>query len=136
MTVDFVAETASFGQVDATLSDAIYYYDFDLVHRSTENLGELFRTTELLSTSVSTSEINFFLDYPNPTFPGADINMTLTFSDNLVYVSGHFADPGYDPDAYTLDGVAVLVPEPAAVCLFGLGATALIRKRRRNKKQK
>ena len=65
-------------------------------------------------------------------------NFELTPSGSSFFLTGNWADAGvfdmYLRGSHTLPRVN-LIPEPASLALFGLGALALIRKRRRPKKR-
>lgn len=100
LTVDFDANIASFDQVDATLSESVYL--------PTQDLGELFQMTELVSTDVNETAIDF-VD-TNPPLGGIDINIRLTFMGNLVHLTGRRTVPWPDGFQYDLDAIAV--PRP------------------------
>jgi len=119
LTVDFDAGIASFKQVDATLLGE--------GHLNGQSLGDLFHMTELESTYVSDAQIDFLLERDMPTFPGADIHLSLTLRDDSVHMTGSFSEPLVDGPWYDLDAVAV--PEPVTLFLVGLGGLML---RRRN----
>ena len=128
LTVDFDAGVASFDQVDATISEEIFFSDYYGEEPiSTDSLDVLFHMTELVSTKVNDTAIDFVFEKNIPTFPFADIHLSLTFVDNSVYLTGRFSEAAYDGNQYDLDAVAV--PEPATVCLLALGGLALLRKR-------
>ena len=125
LTVDFDAGIASFDQVDATISEVIGYIEVGGL-QSTDSLGVLFHMTELESTYVSDTQIDFLLERNVPTFPYYDIHIGLSFVNDSVHLTGGFSEPGYDGRGYSMDAVAV--PEPATVCLFILG-WVMLRKR-------
>jgi len=125
LTVDFDEGIASFDQVDATLSAVCFYFE-DGEEFYTESLGVLFRMTELESTYVSDTQIDFLLERNIPTFPGSDIHIVLTFMDDSVHLAGGFGPPIFDGPYYTLDAVAV--PDPATLILLSLGSL-MLRKR-------
>lgn len=127
LSVDFDAGIASFDQVNATLSEEVLYYDYDEHDFSfTQSLGLLFSMTELESTYVSDTQIDFLLERNIPTFPGADIHLNLTFMEDSVHMTGDFSQPVYDGGWYDLDAFAV--PEPTTLCLFVMG-WVMLRKR-------
>lgn len=108
--VDFDGGIASFGPVDATYGQV-------------RSLGDLFNMAELVGTLVSNMEI----DFEGQTIFGTDILLRLSFIDDLVHLTGGYAD--LFPDGYTndLDAVAVVVPEPTTfllLCVGGLIMTA------------
>jgi hypothetical protein len=125
LTVDYDAGVASFDQVDAILTDKQdnwYPYGRDL--------GRLFYLTELVSTSVSDSEIDFeghFYDVPGDPLHWV-VLVDLTFIDkNLVHLMGTRQRSEVVPEGSTfrIDAVAVAVPEPGTVCFLGLGGLFL-----------
>ena len=127
LSVDFDAGIASFDQVNAALSEEVLYYDYDEHDFSfTQSLGLLFSMTELESTYVSDTQIDFLLERNIPTFPSADIHLGVTFMDDSVHLTGRFSDPIPDGHGYSMDAVAV--PEAATFFLVGLG-WLMLRKR-------
>jgi len=118
LTVDYDAGIASFDQVDATILGQGFL--------NGQSLGDLFHMTELETTYVSDTQIEFLLERNIPTFPGADIHLNLTLRDDSVHLTGNFEDPLVDGHWYDLDAVAI--PEPVTVLLLGLGGL-LLRKR-------
>jgi hypothetical protein len=98
--VDFDANTASFDQVDANLSESIYL--------PTQSLGELFEMYDLNSTEVNETAIKFEDD--NPPLGGVEINITVTFMVDSLHLTGSRVDPWPDGFTYDLDAVAVRQP--------------------------
>ena len=128
LNIDTVAGDAWFDQVDATLSQTISYWDYDVSdYAFTQDFDTQFCLSQLVSTSVSETEINFVLERNLPTFPGADVHLDLFFSGNSIQLDGWFGTPVYDGAWYDLNAVAV--PEPSTLLLFGLGAIALQKRR-------
>jgi len=127
LTVDFDAGIAWFDQVNATLSEEIRFSDYYGEEPvSTYSLDVLFHMTELVSTGVSDTAIDFLFEKNIPTFPFADIHLSLNFLDNSVHLTGWFSEVAYDGNQYILD--AVTVPEPATLFLVGIGVL-MVRKR-------
>jgi hypothetical protein len=71
--------------------------------------------TELLSTDVNDTSIDFVLERSIPGFPGADIHIRVLFLDDSVQLDGFFCEPIFDGYCYRLDTVAV--PSPAQTLL-------------------
>jgi hypothetical protein len=111
LTVDFNAGIASFDQVDATLSDEIWFWDYNEGPIYTDSLDVLFHMTELVSTDVNEKAIHFEIRRNNPTFPGADILVVVTYINNSVHLTGGFCEAVYDGFCYHLDAVALLLPK-------------------------
>jgi hypothetical protein len=111
LTVDFNAGIASFDQVDATLSDEIWFLDYNEGPIYTDSLDVLFHMTELVSTDVNEKTIHFEIRRNNPTFPGADILVVVTYMNNSVHLTGGFCEAVYDGFCYHLDAVAILLPK-------------------------
>jgi len=125
--VDYDAGVASFDQVDATISEKIYFYDYygeDPIY--TDSLDVIFHMAEMVSTSVSETEINFVFEKNIPTFPSADVHLRLTFLFDSVQLIGGFDEPIHDGGYIHLDAVAI--PEPATILMLALGGL-IIRKR-------
>jgi len=109
LNVDSNAGTASFKQVNATISDEIHFFDYDGEH-ITDSLGALFNMTKLFSTNINDTEIEFVFEKNVPSFPLADVSMKVTFlddTDHTVRLVGSFCEPVYDGFCYHLDAVAV-----------------------------
>ncbi len=134
LTVDYDADIASFDQVNATISEEIHFYDYfgeDPVY--TDNLDVIFHMTEMVSTSVSETEIDFLFEKDIPGFsPYADVHLTLTFLDNSVQLTGYFTEPVADGRYFLLDAVAV--PEPASILILAFGGLIVRRRFFPNKK--
>ncbi|MGB2809891.1 MAG: PEP-CTERM sorting domain-containing protein [Sedimentisphaerales bacterium] len=131
LTVDFDAGIAWFDQVDATLSEEIYFSDYYGEEPiSTDRLDVLFHMTELESTYVNDTAIDFVFEKNIPTFPFADIHLWLTFVDNSVHLTGQFSEAAYDGNQYNLDALAV--PEPATIILLALGIIGVRVSKRRS----
>jgi hypothetical protein len=129
LSVDFDVGIALFEQVDATLYKEIPYYDYDKEDiLLTQSLCVLFSMTELESTYVSETTIDFVLERNIPSFPGADIYLSLTFIDDMVHLTGHFGMPLADGYWYNLDAVAV--PESATLLIVSLGLAGLLARKK------
>jgi len=92
--VDYDVRSASFSQVDATISEEIYFYDYcgeEPVY--TNNLDMLFHMTELVSTNINDTTIDFVFEKNIPTFPYADVGIRITFLDDSVQLVGGFQEP-------------------------------------------
>jgi len=125
LTVDFDAGIAWFDQVDATLSEEILFSDYYGEEPiSTDSLDVLFHMTELVSTEVSDTAIDF--EGQTTDFP-FDIHLGLAFVDDLVHLTGRFSEAAYDGNQYDLDALAV--PEPATLFLLAFGAVMMRKKR-------
>ena len=130
MIVDYDAGIALFHEVDATLSSEIEYYDYDKGEfLFTDSIDVLFELTGLESVYVSDTKIDFLLERNIPTFPGSDIHLTATFTDDsLLRMTGYFGAPVYDGPWYNLNATAVVVPEPATILLLCAGWLIIRRK--------
>jgi len=128
LTVDYDAGSASFDYVDATTSEEICFCDYygeDPIY--TDSLDTLFHMTEMVSTSVSETEINFLFEKNIPGFsPYADVHITATFLGDSIQLTGYFYEPVYDGTSFYLDAVAV--PEPATIFMLALGGL-IVRRR-------
>ncbi|MHC4213734.1 MAG: PEP-CTERM sorting domain-containing protein [Planctomycetota bacterium] len=137
LVVDYDLGTAAFENVNVTIEEEITYWHYPIVHPpppgpylpSTDDLGELFLLTELESTLVTSTGIDFQLIKNIPGFPGADIYLDLIFDGDMVHIMGNFGTPVYDGPWYDLDATATVVPEPATILLLGFGGL-LIRNRK------
>jgi len=96
LTVDSDANTASFDQVNATLSESPFL--------PTRSLDELFDMTELLGTVVSDTQIEF--DTPEPLPGGKVVHIDVTLVDDSIQMTGGFCQPWLDGFCFQLDGVA------------------------------
>jgi len=91
LSIDFDANTAWFDSVNANLSAS--------PNLPTQDLNELFRMTELISTDVNDTVIEFISD---PLLGGITGELTLTFGeDDSVYMTGTFIEPW--PDGFQFD---------------------------------
>ena len=113
--VDYDAGVASFDQV----------YTNDILG---DSVGDIFYMTELDGTVVSDSRIDFFSESTNPTFPGRDILLVFTFTDDSVHLTSSTLYPRYAMDAGFCVLDAIAVPEPATILLFMIGGL-IVRKR-------
>jgi len=129
LTTDFAKGSSSFDQVEATISEPIMYYtgEFPQLFEWTDSLNTILHMTELVSTYVSNTQIDFLLEIERPFWGNYDIELRLTFIDDLVHLTGGFSDTAPDSYRYKLDGVAVYVPEPLTLFFLGLGGL-IIRK--------
>jgi len=110
--VNFDEGTASFEEVDATLSEEVCFLDPESEgFRCTDSLGVLFQMTELVSTDVNHTRVKFALKR-FPGFPEADIHLEFIFLDDSVRLVGGFCEPVSDGVCYRLD--AHTVPQLAA----------------------
>jgi hypothetical protein len=116
--VDYDAGVASFDQV----------YTNDILGDS--GVGDIFYMTELDGTVVSDSRIDFFSESTNPTFPGRDILLVFTFTDDSVHLTSSTFYPRYAMDAGFCVLDAIAVPEPATLLLISLGGLFLRKKRK------
>jgi len=109
LTVDLAAGTAEFSRVDATLSSEVGFYDLGgggFV--TTDDLNRLFSMTELVSTDVNDTAIDFVLERGGA--PYTDIRLRATFTENSVHLAAYFCDPCCDLYCFHLDAVAVREP--------------------------
>jgi hypothetical protein len=126
--IDLEEGASSFGQVDATISEPIWYsHEIGEPPRLTQDLNIILHMTELESTYVSDTQIDFLLEIERPFWGNYDIELRLTFIDDLVHLTGGFSDTAPDSYQYDLDAVAVVVPEPLTMMFLGLGSL-IIRK--------
>jgi len=95
------ANTGSFDWVDATFSD-----DPNL---QTGDLGELFYMDELVGDVVNDTTIRFEFPPGHPMLQSYDIDITLTFENDHVRLTGHRNPLMVGEPGYTLDAVANLV---------------------------
>ena len=106
LTVDSAAGTAEFSRVDAILSGEVGFYDFgDKGFVGTDDLDRLFRMTELVSTDVNETAIDFVLERGGE--PYTDIHLRATFMGDSVHLVGYFCDPCCDLYCFHLDAIAV-----------------------------
>lgn len=128
LTVDFDANVAWFERVDANLSESVYL--------PTQSLGELFQMTELVSTEVNETAIEF--EDTNPPLGGVDIHIRVTFEDDSVHLIGQRFEPWPDGYTYDLDAIAwkwaeveIVPPKPTsrdvvAITLSGIWGDSCI----------
>jgi len=127
LTVDFDAGIALFEQVDATISEKIYFFDYygeEPIY--TDSLNVLFHMTEMVSTNVTDTVIDFVFEKNIPTFPGADVYLTVTFLNDSIHLTGYFNEPIHDGGYIHLDAIAV--PEPTTILMIALGGL-IVKKR-------
>jgi hypothetical protein len=100
LTVDYDAGIASFDQVDANLTEPSGFL-------YTQSLGVLFNMTELASTAISETEIEFEGKTAENT--PSDILLRLTFTGDSVHLVGDITPPPWTADFfyYDLDAVAL-----------------------------
>jgi hypothetical protein len=106
LTVDDFNGVAWFDRVDANLSEDIFYVEGD--YKSTSSLDVLFHMTELEVNDFNYPEIDFLYEKNYPTFPDANVRVTVNFSGDSVELTGSFSDDCFDCDEYDLEAVAVL----------------------------
>ncbi|MBL7154083.1 MAG: hypothetical protein ISS79_10215 [Phycisphaerae bacterium] len=129
LNVDFDLGIASFDQVNATLSSEIEYYNyFTGAILFTDNLDELFNISELESTNVTDTRIDFLFEKNIPRFPSSDVYLTVTLLNDTLEMSGYFGEPV--ADGYWYDLHVIAVPEPGTLLVGAVGA-AMLRRRRR-----
>ena len=127
LNIDFDLGIASFDDVDATLSGEVRYVDYPKPgFLFTDDLNVLFNMTELESTSVTKTKIDFLFEKNIPQFPASDVHLTVMFIDNSIQMTGYFGAPVYDGPWYSLE--AVVVPEPATILLLVFGGIMLKRR--------
>ena len=76
----------------------------------TDNLDVLFQMTELVSTDVNETTIDFLLERgncPGCFPPYTDIHLRVTFVESSVHLVADFCDPCCDLYCFYLDAVAV-----------------------------
>jgi len=114
LTIDFDAGIAWFNNVDATLSEEVWIEGHNGEGSIfTDSLDVIFNMTELVSTDVSETTIDFLLDKgdcPGCFPPYTDIHLRATFIENSVHLVGDFCDPCCDRYCFYLDAVAVAEP--------------------------
>jgi hypothetical protein len=145
--VDYDLGTATFENVNVTIEEEIRYIHYSyqvplpgepwFPDPRTDDLSELFLMTELESTSVTSTGIDFLLEHDNsPRFPMLSINLELMFDEDLVHITGHFGEIVWDGSSYYLDATATVVPEPATILFLSMGGLLLIsRKAKRGKRR-
>jgi len=103
LSIDVAAGTASFDEVDAT---------WGAEPGPTGDLNAFFQMTELVSTNVKSTRIEFVFRKNIPRFPCADVELTVTFHQGFVHLSGGYLAPVWDGAEYDLDAMAVPVDDP------------------------
>ena len=103
LSIDVAAGTASFDQVHAT---------WGAEPGPTGDLNAFFQMTELVSTDVKSTRVEFVFRKNIPRFPCADVELTVTFHQGLVHLSGGYLAPVWDGAEYDLDAMAVPVDDP------------------------
>jgi hypothetical protein len=101
LTVDSCAGTAWFENADFDAGDMCEEPEH------TFSLDGLYHMSELVSTDVNETQIDFLFEANNPTFPGADVHLRATFLDGSVRLVANVCDPMYDGYCYHLNAVAV-----------------------------
>jgi hypothetical protein len=143
LVVDYDLGTAAFQNVNVTLEEEIMYIHYPDQYPlpgqefpRTDDLNELYLLTELESTIVTSTGIDFQLIKNIPGNSHSDIYLELTFDEDLVYITGGFTEPGRDTPWYDLDATATVVPEPATILFIGMGGLLLISHRAKRGKRK
>jgi hypothetical protein len=145
LVVDYDLGTAAFENVNVTIEEEIRYIHYPeqipipgsgQVDPSTDDLGELFLLTELESTLVTSTGIDFQLIKNLPQDPQADIYLDLIFDGDMVHITGDFAEIGRDGFWYGLDATATVVPEPATILFISMGGLLLTSRRAKRGKRK
>jgi len=114
LTVDFTAAKAMFERVDVTSDQTMSFIDYRKEGEPiyTDELDRMFHMTQLVSTDVNDTEARFVFHKNIPSFPGADIHVTVAFEGDSVSIAGKFSDPVADGCWHDLNAVAVPVRDP------------------------
>jgi hypothetical protein len=114
LTIDFTAGTAVFERVDVTSDNTMSFIDYGKEGEPiyTNELSRMFHMTQVISSEVNDVEATFAFHKNIPSFPGADIHMTVGFKGDSVSIAGRFSDPVADGCWHDLNAVAVPVRDP------------------------
>ena len=126
LVVDYDLGTAAFENVNTIIEEEILYWhypddSFPPIFQQTDDLNELFLLTELESTLVTSTGIDFQLIKNIPRHPQADIYLDLIFDGDMVHITGNWETPARDGPWYDLDATAQVVPEPATILFLSMG---------------
>ncbi len=102
-----IPSSAAFDWVDVELDEEITY--FEPMEQTTTSLNELFHMTELQLIDANETKINFVYEKNIPTFPLADVNVTVTFMGDNLLLTGRFSDAIYDGWQYDLYAIATQI---------------------------
>jgi hypothetical protein len=103
LTIDWAAHAAAFEEVNAIIEGE---------SGQASDLDASFQMTQLVSTNVANTSVEFIFRKNIPRFPGADVHLTVTFREGLVQLTGGFTAAVYDGASYGLNAVAVPVDDP------------------------